>query len=1014
MFRKCLVHNDALSNERNSRKDDEDGSSRKNNNERTNRRKTKQKGRQHANGNNQQPPHRNSRYHSTRLISESAARRTTQLFLDAYNNSSYANGGGDEADIWEDAATLLAAEQALEFWANRNNQSRKNKKHYQQHQSRGKQQFSKQNESTLEADAGMALSLFTALHHFHCKYDRVLTNGMYSHVVDALAKGNLDQISKADALLRQFISLYILHHANASEENNYPLVVEELDPSQNKSSAPIISLAPPNRIEWNENDTHHFPNQIRITGVLRGYAWQSDPEGAESLLRLMVALSLSGSLSGGNNTRRMFCPNEVGFATVIDAYSRVADGSNATRVLEMMKKRSFSTGACLDDTMTKGRPVVNGANVVAYNAAISAWARCAKATPQSKMSQTSISSSRAAAENAESLLREMWSEHETWSKTKNYHKHPKTIVLPDVVTYSTVISAYATCLDQPYGMKRAKEVLVELEGLAAQEYNESQSTKNVEQSTNTFIGKGGSRNSHGFQPNTTVYNTVLQAYANSGDALSAEAILRSMISLHSSTLEGGGGGPYKHVHPNTRTFNVVLNAWSKRGGRDCGTKAKEILDRFEKMSSDGDGKSRPDVISYNTVLAAWSKSASVGASTYLEREEGQETSCVVGKSAAYEALKLLDRIEQQCLRDHNGVVKPDVISYNTTISAFANAAQNCENGVAMAEEAEALLFRMKGRMGIEPDSYSYNGVILAWARSSGGLPAVKRAESILRSMKYPTIVSWSTVVNAYAHLDSALKAEALLKEMDHNTRSFERSNNSHARIIPSVVLYNNVLHAWGRSSDGDASKNAEALLHRMENTTSKLPKPDIISYQLVLTALQHSKDPDKAERAKSVLDRFLASTHGQNFGATYNDIRNSYNCVLTASTYTSADAGIQQRKQAARILVETLRDMNHFTLSNSGNANNVVGPNQESYALFMQGCAHLLDPDSKDRNMLLKSAFHECCKKGLLNRTIWNKFCNALRPELAEIFIGELASRNGIGLEYEGLPKEWSSSGPKS
>ena len=88
--------------------------------------------------------------------------------------------------------------------------------------------------------------------------------------------------------------------------------------------------------------------------------------------------------------------------------------------------------------------------------------------------------------------------------------------------------------------------------------------------------------------------------------------------------------------------------------------------------------------------------------------------------------------------------------------------------------------------GIEPDAYSYNGVLLAWARSSGGLPAARHAETILRSMKEPTIVSWSTVVTAYAHADGAPRAEALLREMEENAAgSSWRSKGHRTPITPS-------------------------------------------------------------------------------------------------------------------------------------------------------------------------------------------------------------------------------------
>ncbi|KAL7532746.1 hypothetical protein ACHAXR_004817 [Thalassiosira sp. AJA248-18] len=740
---------------------------------------------------------------------------------------------------------------------------------------------------------------------------------------------------------------------------------------------------------------------------MRGYARQCHPDGAESLLRLMISLSTLG----GN--KRMFRPNEVGFATVIDAYSRLHDGPNAERVLQLMKKRSFDKGAAVDDEVLnkRGMARINGANVVAYNATISAWARSAKQpstgddAPLSMSSQAAISSSRAAAQNSERLLREMLSEHDS------RHKHSRNTVLPDVVTYSTVISAYATCLDQPYGMKRARELLTELEGLAAHEYNESHDTNNAEQNSTPFRGNGGGRHPRGFQPNTVVYNTILQAYANAGDASTAETILHSMISLHSSSLQEGAGGPYQHVCPNTRTFNVVLNAWAKKNGGEGGVRANEILDRLENMASINDGP-RPDTISYNTVLAAWSKSASVDPASLSDRED----SIIVGKGAAYEAMKLLDKVELRYIqsqgnqygRRHPHVTKPDAISYNTTIAAFANAAQHCKNGTSMAEEAESLLSRMKDQLGIDPDSYSYNGVLSAWARSSGGLSAAQRAESILRAMRDPTIVSWSAVVNAYAHADSAPKAETLLREMEQNAMQWSRG--SRAPIIPSVVLYNNVLHAWGSSSDIGASKHAEVLLNRMENS-SQLPMPDIISYRLVLTALEHSMEPDKAERSKSVLGRLLSSVELQNIVANPPQIQNAYNSLLTACAYTPADATKQHRDKAARILVETLRDVNQFSwpADDSG----VNGPNQESYALFLQGCTHLLDPDSEERNILLKSAFHECCQKGLLNRNIWDKFYKAMGPERATIFIQGFTSTSVTRLNFDQLPDEWSSSSLK-
>ncbi|KAL3760968.1 hypothetical protein ACHAWU_009647 [Discostella pseudostelligera] len=932
---------------------------------------------------------------------------------------------------WKDAASLLGAEQALEFWANRNKINTNAHKNNIRH-------LNNQSTAQLEEDADTAHRLFAGLEHIHtCTDDGrgtdfILTNGMYSYAIDALAKSpKLEHVQLADAYLRMLIELYLLHNMQNSLACQ-PSVMQLLDqirgaPHQlatntttpmdedNESSTTTqskITVQSSRRfvraIRWNKYDDHRLPNHIRITGVMRGYARQSKPKAAEALLNLMIELSSCPTLCR-QQYMQIFRTNAVGYATVIDAYSRMHDAVNAERILRLM---GFAT------------------NVVAYNATISAWARCAKKligdggtklSPKPVPNEATISSSRRAAENAERLLREMWNgglgdnNNNEESRNKSLNGNP---LLPDVVTYSTVISAFATCMDQPYGLKRAHELLNELEGLATQEFEETQSATMSEGPNLSPSISGRGRNPHGFQPNELVYNPIIHAYANAGDAKSAEAMLESLISLHMSSLKNGGGGPFQHVRPNIRTFNVVLNAVAKGDGIDAGPRARKILERLESTveSRSGNDGLRPDIITFNSVLSAWSKSASV------EPNSSESNSEVVGKYAAYEALKLLDQIEERHMKSLDGkhtnkrshVVKPDVFSYNTTIHAFANAAQHGEDGIVMAEKAEDILNRMV-TMGIQPNSISYNVVLLAWSRSSGGMMAAKHAESILRSMKEPspTVISWSTVVNAYANADGAQMAEALLREMEDNVVASSLSpqdrSNQGARtlpIIPSIYLYNNVLLSWQRSSNVNASRNAELLFNRMHDLPH-LPSPDAISYRIVLTALENTLDCDKAERAQSFLYRLLATNESKSLFKPQ-EILNAFNSVLTACAYTPSDAGEHHRRNAARILVETLRDMNHYAWEDDRKGGGgSCGPNQETYAHFIQGCIHLFDPKSGERNALLELAFRECCNRGLLSRSIWDKFCIAIGPRAAREFLGE-----GIS-QFDEFPEEWCNKGPK-
>jgi len=1010
---------------------------------------------------------------NVRLIQKSAAIEAIQLFKDGYDefissqssSSSQPTAGDSISNVsnnisnindnsypWNNPTSLLGAEQSLEYYARCN----KSKKHL-----------------PLD-DVDNALGLFKILHSLHhtnnpsdflnnnsnnssnrSNRKLILTNGMYSHIIDILSKSkSIQHVELADTLLQQFIGLYI---SNVIQNMDVNVLLGMIDTDDDSSSHSDINTADavvdqtnqhnlsnsPNRIKWNYQDHFEFPNQVRITGVMRGYAQTcTNPIKAEEFLNIMIELSNSygnnkdqGDDRVGGRTvnekeqrRNIFQPNEFTYATVIDAYSRIHDGTNAERILQLMK-------------------VQNKPNVVAYNTAITAWSRCTK--DGSKLDIKDVTKSREAADNAQRLLREMWIEHDKLQVDEERISRFPSRLLPDVISYSSVISAYATCFDQPYGMERAHELVIELEGLAKQEYINNQggdgdgtNSNNWQQrrSMNNRIG----RNQNGFQPNTMVYNTLLQVYAEEGNASTAEQILQSMMTLHSQSIQtnenGGGGGPsgpFRFIKPNVRTFNVVLNAWAKNDDRaQAGVRAMKLLDCMM-----DDELVEPDVVSYNTVLNAWSSSASVDLASLPEvhPEEGDSEEStikpIVGEDAAYEALKLLDKIEEQYIRqfqansdDEIYVDKPSFdkerykkldknakarsrpynirISYSTTIAAFANAAQHSkDNGIALAEQAEGILNRMIDKLDIEPDAYGMNGVILAWARSSGGMKAAEHAESLFRSMKIPpTIVSWSSVVNAYALADGAHKAEALLQEMEENG-----IESSRGRIVPTTVLCNNVLHSWGKSSDSDASRNAEKLLERMEGTT--LPRPDVISYRIVLTALEHCLDHDKAERAKYVHDRFIASLDNSPVKVDPREIQNAYNSVLTACAYTPADAGEEHRSKAGNILVGCLRDMNQFPWSKYDNdGSSVVGPNQETYALFMQGCSHLFDSESVERNEFMKAAFRECCKQGLLNDIIWNKFSTAMGQEMIKDFIQEiLPGSSQFFLNYEDLPREWSS-----
>jgi hypothetical protein len=149
----------------------------------------------------------------------------------------------DIAIVWRDATAVLAAEQALEFWANNcagqydgdnEDDGVNNRRGNRRDRQYGRQGNGRRNNhlirSTTMDDAKMALRLFAAIHHFHlfannkdiyCHdscgggrrrprdgRDAVLANGMYLHVVDTLARSTTpEHLHLANALMAVHLAL---------------------------------------------------------------------------------------------------------------------------------------------------------------------------------------------------------------------------------------------------------------------------------------------------------------------------------------------------------------------------------------------------------------------------------------------------------------------------------------------------------------------------------------------------------------------------------------------------------------------------------------------------------------------------------------------------------------------------------------------------------------------------------------------------------------------------------------
>jgi pentatricopeptide repeat protein len=150
---------------------------------------------------------------------------------------------------------------------------------------------------------------------------------------------------------------------------------------------------------------------------------------------------------------------------------------------------------------------------------------------------------------------------------------------------------------------------------------------------------------------------------------------------------------------------MIIDAESMQNPSKAAQFAERMLEIMQHESS-SNHRVEPDLVTYNSVINAWSKSGL--------RDAGEKSQV------------LLQRMEELGL-------KPDTISFNAAISAWANS-----NDSSAGQRAELLLQKMSklgeaGHVDAKPNTTSFNSAIAAWTNSRSAF-AANKAEAILRRM----------------------------------------------------------------------------------------------------------------------------------------------------------------------------------------------------------------------------------------------------------------------------------------
>jgi len=299
---------------------------------------------------------------------------------------------------------------------------------------------------------------------------------------------------------------------------------------------------------------------------------------------------------------------------------------------------------------------------------------------------------------------------------------------PDAITYTSLIKCWSES-GRPKAASRAEEIIE----LLHERYNNGHKE---------------------CKPDSTAYNVALNAIAKSGVRDSAErAEGESAVTQQSNAAvyiklyltfficeallrrmkEEYDAGDID-LAPNTFSFSIVINAWSKSGHQDAGIHAEKHLDKMIELHESGLNGVAPNTVTYSSCIHAWSRSKH--------------------KDAGRRASKMLKRMDE--LDDKGYInIRPNIYSFTSAMEAWINS------GDPMLYTEASVIFELlidrykSGEIDAKPTTQTFNAMFRAISQGPS-LEQAKyiKAEQLLNRMKKmhrteggpkPNIATYNTV-----------------------------------------------------------------------------------------------------------------------------------------------------------------------------------------------------------------------------------------------------------------------------
>jgi len=325
-----------------------------------------------------------------------------------------------------------------------------------------------------------------------------------------------------------------------------------------------------------------------------------------------------------------------------------------------------------------------------------------------------ISSSKSGAQAAEAFLFELLEKSEAaddgddvpWSQDGSNKLRDSLIV-----TCDTMLNAWAR-EGTMESAERAQLILLRLEEYQRQREKQRKKGQSKKSSRNSS-SEGETTTASVGNKRPISYATVMNAFANVGTAeaaLQAEATLESLVQRAKADIKENKGQDDRSklvlVEPDTIVFNSVIQCWATTNDKRAGKRSQRLVDQMKDLagmsesdeSKDEDEEicfdTHPDIITYNTVLSAWSRCGK--------------------KDAAPRAEKIVKDLILEQQKSNSDSVAANTITFNTVLNAWSRSPMP-----GAADRADKLLEYMiqSDNSEIKPDVYSFTTVLNTWAKS---------------------------------------------------------------------------------------------------------------------------------------------------------------------------------------------------------------------------------------------------------------------------------------------------------